>query len=57
MADFARFRCGFFHRQSVSLGLAHFKTQTYSFHHEIGVVSFEFSTLEIGFLDNLNNNV
>ena len=24
---------------------------------EIGVVSFEFSTLEIGFLDNLNNNV
>jgi len=25
------------------------QTQTYNFHHEIGVVSFEFSTLEIGF--------
>ena len=41
----------------IKLGIAHFKTQTYNFHHEIGVVSFEFSTLEIGFLDSLNNNV
>ena len=38
-------------------GIAHFKTQTYNFHHEIGVVSFELSTLEIGFSDNLNINV
>ena len=37
--------------------IAHFKTQTCNFHHEIGVVSFELSTLEIGSLDNLNNNV
>ena len=34
-----------------------FKTQTYNLQYKIGVVSFEFNTLEIGFLDNLNNNV
>jgi len=57
MAVFAFFHFGFVHRLSVSLGIAHFKTQTYNFQYEIGVVSFEFSTLEIAFLHNLNNNV
>jgi len=57
MAVFACFRFGFVQRKSVSLGIAHFKTQTYNLQYEIGVVSFEFSTLEIGFLDNLNNSV